>query len=320
MSSRRRPEGRAPVIRDFDFLRPNKLSREHVRALTLVQETFTRGFSTQLASVLRCVSQMKVTSIEQRTWDEYVRSAPSPAFGILLNLAPLPGASMLLLPLDVSYTIVELLLGGGANVGGEHPNRALSEIETVLARGFIERILPELQVAFEPLETIRPSIFGIESNPQFAQIAGATDLVIACEFSVKIDAVESAASLCIPFSSLAGVLEDVASQGALANFQIDIDAARRKIAARTEDLDIDVSARFKQRTMRSSDILALEPGDILPLEMGTEEPLVLWAGNKPVQKVKLGRRGKRVAVEILEPVLLDNATANGTNRHQGGRR
>lgn len=319
-SKRRRPEGREPVIRPFDFLRPNKLTREHVRSLSLVQETFTRGFATQLASVLRSVSQLSVTNIEQQTWDEYVRSVPSPCFGVLLNFGTLPGAGMLALPLDISYTIVELLMGGSSSVGGKYPDRALSEIESGLLRSFVERVLPELRVAFEPLWDIQPSILALESNPQFAQIAGPTDLVIVVNYDVLIDNVTSKATMCIPYTSLQEVLDSVSAQGNLANVQVDLVRARERVARRAEEVPVNVAARFQNRRMKSSEILALQPGDVIKLGVSVEEPLVLWAGGRPAYRVKPGKQGRRTAVEVLSPMLVDGRVLSDTSEKRGGTR
>lgn len=315
---RRRVEGRTPVVRPFDFLRPNKLNREHIRSLTLVQETFTRGFTTQLASVLRSVSQVTPKVIEQKTWDEYLRSAPSPCYGILLSLAPLPGAALLTLPLDVSYTIVELLLGGGALSGRKIPDRALSEIESVLLHSFIDRVLPELKAAFEPLCSLDPKIIGVEANLQFAQIAGPTDLTIVTEYEITLDNVTSQATLCIPFNMLQETLEEVTAQGKLTNVQVDLVRARERVARRAEEVQVSVSARFQHKTMRSSEIMKLQPGDLIKLDCNVEEPLILWAGGRPAYRVKLGKKGKKTAVEVLAPMMLDASSLSGTNERRGG--
>ena len=89
--------------RPFDFRRQNKLSREHVRTLQIVQETFCRGFSTMLASHLRTVCHVSIRSIEQHSYDEYVRELPNPTLLTLLSMAPLPGAAILQLPTDIAY-------------------------------------------------------------------------------------------------------------------------------------------------------------------------------------------------------------------------
>ena len=79
--------------------------------MQIVQETFARGLSTMLASQLRSVCQVSIRSIDQRSYDEYVRELPNPTFLTLLSLNPLSGAAIFQLPLDVTFCAIELLLG-----------------------------------------------------------------------------------------------------------------------------------------------------------------------------------------------------------------
>src|SRR4051812_39276271 len=99
-------------VRPFDFRRPNKLNRDHLRNLQIVHETFARQFTTVLSSTLRTVAHVSVTSIDQLTYDEYVRSTPNPTFLAILSTPPWTGTSAFQLPLKITLTAIDLLLGG----------------------------------------------------------------------------------------------------------------------------------------------------------------------------------------------------------------
>ena len=96
----------------YDFRRPNKFTREHVRALQIASETFARQFTTVLSTTLRTVSQVQAKGIHQLTYDEYIRDVPNPTYLAILSLPPLAGASIFHLPLPVVMTAVDRLLGG----------------------------------------------------------------------------------------------------------------------------------------------------------------------------------------------------------------
>lgn len=299
-----RKKGRERVVRPFDFRRPNKLSREHVRALSIVQEAFTRGVGTQLASVLRAVSQMRTVSIEQKTWDEYLAQTASPCYVAVLSLSPLPGATLLCLPLEAAYTIVELQMGGSGLVGQQHPERALSEIENGVLRGFVERLMPELRNAFVSLSNITPRILAVESSAQFAQVAGPNDPVVVVQYSLTIDAVSTSASLCIPYSSLQGVLDENTNAVSLTSVQYDAAATRRNILAQVQGVPVSVSARFAPCPMLATDVLNLKVGDVVRLGSSTDAALTLYAEEQPTHLVKVGKSGRKIAVEVIESVLV----------------
>lgn len=319
-TAQRAAGAREKTVRTFDFLRPNKLSREHVRTLTLVMESFTRGVSTQLASQLRSVAQVVVKSVEQKTWDEYVRQAPAPSHVAIMQLDPLPGAGILTLPLEIAFTIAEMLMGGAGSIGGEVPQRSLTEIETALMRSFIDRLIPELRVSFEPLCAVEPRVIGVESNPQFAQIASPTDLVVEIALQFSIDSVTADATLCLPWGTIGQVLEDLSDKGQLANMKVDAEKARERMVSRVDDVQIEVAARLKPAKLKSSQILDLAVGDVLLLGVQKDEPLVLWTGDRATHRAKAGKRGKRTAIEVLGSVMLDSTGSFLTNERRGGTR
>jgi flagellar motor switch protein FliM len=116
-----------------------------------------------------------------------VRDLANPNLLTLLSLEPLIGAAIFQLPLEIAFCAVELMMGGGAIE--EHPSRPLTELELQLIRGILDRALPELRYAFEPVVATEPKIMSQESNPQYAQIAAPTDMVIVVAFDIRIESV-----------------------------------------------------------------------------------------------------------------------------------
>src|SRR5437763_8639354 len=130
----------------YDFRRPNKFNREHVRALQIANETFARQWTTLLSSTLRAVSQVSLRKIEQFTYDEYIREIPNPSYLAVLALRPLAGTAVLHLPLPVVMAAVDRLVGGPGSA--RQPRRGVTEIEASLLRTLKGRILRELACGF----------------------------------------------------------------------------------------------------------------------------------------------------------------------------
>ena len=281
----------------YDFRRQSTLSREHVRTMQIVQDTFARGFSTMLASQLRSVTQVTIQSIEQQSYDEYVRDLANPNLITMLSLAPLSGAAIFQLPLEVAFCAVELMLGGGGHA--EQPARPLTELELQLIRGIIERALPELRYAFEPVVVTEPKIVSQESNPQYAQIAAPTDMVIVVAFDVRIESISGTATLCLPFSSLQPHLEAL-SATSLYGIQnmVNLAETRERLQEHVGETPVTVSAQFRQLGMTANDLVQLKVGDIVPLSHPLDEPLTLLVGDIPTYHARIGRRNRRLAMLI----------------------
>ena len=202
-----------PNVVPFDFRRPNKFSRDHVRAFQIVHETFARQLSTVLATTLRAGANCTLGTVEQLTYDEYVRSLPNPSYLIVLSLSPLPGAAILQFPLPIVFAAIDRLLGGtGDSVS---PKRPLTEIESNLMRSVVDRTLRELEYAYETLVRVEAEIVQQEFNPQFAQIAAPSDMAMVVSFDTRIGEKHGNATICVPFSTMQPVLESLASQSLL---------------------------------------------------------------------------------------------------------
>jgi flagellar motor switch protein FliM len=292
--------------REFDFRRQSTLSREHVRTMQIVQETFARGMSTMLASQLRCVTSVSIQSVEQHSYDEYVRDLPNPTLLTLMSLSPLTGAAIFQLPLEIAFCAAELLMGGSGHP--EQPGRPLTDLELTLIRGILDRTLPELRYAFEPVVLTEPEILSQEANPQYAQIAAPTDMVIIVSFEIKLESVTGIATLCIPFSSLQPHLDALSATSLYASqSQGNVEEIRERLVEHVGETPVTVAVEFRPVEMTASDISRLAVGDVVLLSHPVDAPLTMLVGGVPTHHARIGRKQRRLAVLIDSPA--DAATA-----------
>jgi flagellar motor switch protein FliM len=301
----------------YDFRRPNKFNREHVRALQIANETFARQFTTVLSTTLRAVSAVTAKNIGQLTYDEYIRDIPNPSHLAILSLPPLAGAAIFHIPLTVVMSAVDRLLGGPGS--GFLPNRPPTEIEASLVRSLLGRVLRELAYAFEPLVALEPQVIHQESNPQFAQIASPTDMVVVLEYDIRIGAHEGEATLCIPFTSLQPVLDEVTGNALLTGrVGGDPGAVRSALAHSMGAAPLPLSVQFSPVTLSLAEIVDLRPGDVLPLAHPVDASLEVSVAGRRQFFARPGRRGKRLAcvitsVESPKPTPTHRAAAAPTH-------
>jgi flagellar motor switch protein FliM len=284
-------------VRPFDFRRPNKLNRDHLRNLQIVHETFARQFTTVLSSTLRAITHVSVTSIDQLTYDEYVRLTPNPTFMAILATPPWTGTSAFQLPLKIALTAIDLLLGGH---GKGTPERSLTDIELGLMKNLIDRAMSELTYAFNSVAEVHPQISRHESNPQFAQIAAPSDMMMVVTFMVKINEDEGLATLCFPYTTLQPVLDSFS--GNLAQVLPTGARARgsaNKLRKALMGVQLDFRAEFPAVSVAAQELATLQPGDVIPLGISTETPITGIVGGVPTFVVRPARKGKRLACQIL---------------------
>ncbi|MEV8507330.1 flagellar motor switch protein FliM [Actinoplanes sp. NPDC051475] len=292
----RRGGGTGPTA--YDFRKPIKLSREHIRTLQISFETFARSCGTLLTTRLRTVSSVSLISIEQLTYDEYVASLNNPTVIAVVALDPLPGTVLLEMGSSAVMTAIDHMLGGP---GGPQPERPLTEVEMPLLRGLLERMLGELRYGFESLIDIQPNLREIEYNAQFLRAHQPGDAVVVASYEMKIGTEECVASILLPFNTILPVLE---RQDA-----IELTPAERQVRATSlhrltvglSAAPIDVAVRFQPIRMRTDDIVDLRPGDVVPLGHATSVPLEVTVNETVFAHAVPGNQGARLACLVVPP-------------------
>jgi flagellar motor switch protein FliM len=300
----RRPAGEPKL---YDFRRPSKLNREHVRGLQIAYETFARQFTTILTSTLRVVSQVELVSVTQMAYSDYVESLPSPSFMVLTSIEPLLGTAILQIPQETAMLCIDRLLGGPGK--DQQPERALTEIETELMRALSQRVVHELRYAFEGLTPVNGSVIGLESNPQFAQVATASDVMVVASFEMHAAGQEGAATLAMPFASVYPVLEAALNSKRIDKRGVAIESART-MHNRMSDVPLEVAVQFQPVTLTPNQILTLGVGDVLPLGQPTSFPLQVRAGGITFAHAVPGSKGKHLACLIVEEPVLEEGKAH----------
>lgn len=283
--------------RTYDFRRPTKLSREHVRVLQIAQESFARQSTTVLTTLLRAGARLELLGIEQFSYDDYVETLPNPVFLSTFSLEPLAGKGLLAYPLDIAMAIVDHMLGGSGMAA--QPVRPMTAMETTITDHLVNRLLDEFATAFGTITDLQPALLGHEYNPQLAQAASGSDTVMVATFAMAVGAREGEATLVLPFSSFAQSLNNAASP------QLSESALRkRKRAAEalTERLNlvpVDVSVRFAPLTVSSADLLSLAVGDVLLLRHPPDAPLEVTTNDVTFAYAIASNHRRRLAAAIV---------------------
>lgn len=287
----------------YDFRRPVKLTREHVRTLQIAFETYARGCGTLLTTRLRVVSSMALASIDQLNYDEYVNSLNNPTVVSTVSLDPLPGTVLMEMSSMLTMASIDHMLGGP---GGVQPERPLTEVEMPLLRGLLERMLGEFAYGFDTLVKLQPKLGGLEYNAQFLRAHQPGDAVIVALFDMKVGEAEANATICLPFNTILPVLERLDKVELTAAERNAKENARRGLSAGLSAAPIDVAVRFQPIRMRTDDIVGLSPGDVVPLSHPTSAPLEITVNNTTFGYAVPGNQGARLACLVVPPPTEEN--------------
>lgn len=287
------PEG----PRVYDFRRPTKLSRDHVRVLELAFDTLARQWTTLFTTTLRTVSTVEVGTIQQVTYDEYISSLSTPTALFLLDLDPVPGAGLLDVALPTAMNVVDHLLGGPG--GTTVPQRSFTEIESTLLVSMFDRALAELPYAFEALMPLSATVGEIEQSPQFAQAASPSDSFIVGALQLTVGTQTCTATLALPFTDVFSQIERALAGAAAGRGRSDKDASSRAVSARLTETAVDVSVVIGPTPVRMADVISLRPGDVVRLGHALSEPLAVTSAGMTFAHAVPGSEGSRMACLIV---------------------
>ncbi|HQQ50479.1 MAG TPA: flagellar motor switch protein FliM, partial [Spirochaetota bacterium] len=197
-------------VKIYDFRRPDKFSKDQIRTLQMMHETFARLTTTALSAQLRALVSVHVASVDQLTYEEFIRSIPNPTTLAVINMDPLKGSAVLEIDPSITFTIIDKLFGGTGE--STKISRELTDIELSVMEGIIVRILGNLREAWSNVIDLRPRLGNIETNPQFAQIVPPNDMVVLVTLETKVGEVEGMMNLCIPYITIEPVISKLSAQ------------------------------------------------------------------------------------------------------------
>lgn len=195
-------------IKLYDFRRPDKISKDQLRQIMLLHETFSYDLMTVLSKKLRTLVKLHVTSVDQMTWEEYLRSIPVPTTLGIFQMGN-SGHSVFEIDPALSFAMIDRMFGGEGIIC--KISRELSDIEILIMKNVYKNILDCLHEAWKSFSTIH-SLVNIETNPNFATIVPMTEMMILVTFETKIGEIEGMMNLALPFTTIEDVLPKMTSK------------------------------------------------------------------------------------------------------------
>ena len=288
-------------LKVYDFRRPDKFSKDQIRTLQMMHETFARLTTTSLSAQLRALVHVHVVSVDQLTYEEFTRSIPSPTTLGIINMDPLKGSSVIEVDPSITFAIIDRLFGGK----GEplKTNRELTDIELSVIEGIIVRLLGNLRESWANVIDLRPRLGNIETNPQFAGIVPPTSMVVLTTFDTKVGDVEGMMNFCIPYITIEPIISKLSAQFWYSSIKKGVTTENLNlIKEQIADVKLEVVAKLAETELRFRDIAAVRDGDVIRFNQNVTSDVEIIIGNSIKYRGKPGVVGKRRAVQVQEVI------------------
>ena len=296
-------EGKAANV--YDFKHPNRVSKDQLRTLQTIHETFAKTFNAYLAVRLRTIVDINLISVDQLQYSEFILSISDPSCIYIFRIEELNGVAIMELSPNLVLYIVDRLFGGKGQASEDA--RPITNIEQTIMKKIVEKAMENLSTAWQQVAPLTFILEGFESNPDVVQIAPPGETVITISLEVKIQDTSSLMNICFPYL----ILEDIISK---LNVQHFISMSKKEtseeqintIHDRLKLSSLPVIAYLGRTEIAVKDILDLKLGDVIQLRKRVEDLLEISIGGNKKYFGRPGIKGKKKAIKIVRTVNHDD--------------
>lgn len=288
-------------VKDYDFKRPAKFSKEHLRTLEIIYEHYGRLISTNLPVYLRKNVQVSVASSETVTFSEFTNALSNPVILGIVDFNPLNGNAIIELSSNLGFAMIDRMLGGqGVPL---EKSRDFSDIEMTILQKLMVICMQLMREPWRNVAEINPMMERIETNAQFAQVIAPSDMVAIISLSVKIGEAEGFMNICLPYFTLEDVMDKLNTKYWYSTMQKnDNENYEEHLEVLIKKIDVPVKAILGRSQVSVNDFLNLQVGDIIRLDSRVDSEMDVFVGNIQKFKALPGSSKDNYAVRITSVI------------------
>ncbi|MCR4781987.1 MAG: flagellar motor switch protein FliM [Lachnospiraceae bacterium] len=288
-------------VKEYDFARPSKFSKEHLRTLEMIFEHYGRLLSTNLPIYLRKNIQVEVMNAEAISYMEFSNALSNPVLLGVIDFSPLKGNIIIEMASKLGYAIVDRLLGGNGDPIDKL--RDFSEIELLLIERIMNVCVNLLREPWANVLDVNPRMERIETNSQFAQIISPSEMTAVITVNIKIGDVEGLMNVCLPYITLEPIMDKLNTKFWYSNMQEKDDQTYNSTVERLINKSaIPVNVVLGKSSISVHDFSSLRPGDIIRLDSKVDDELSVYVGDILKFTGLPGTRGKQYAVRVTKVI------------------
>lgn len=286
-------------VRTYDLASHERIVRGRMPTLEMVNERFARYTRISLFNLLRRAADVTVGGVQVMKYGDYVHTLYVPTSMNLIRVSPLRGTALFIMDAKLVFKLVDNFFGGD----GRHAKiegREFTPTETRLIHKALEQFFLDLEEAWSPVKELTFEHLGHEMNPAMANVINPTEVVVVSTFQVDLEGGSGEFHVAMPYSMLEPIRDLLVS-----GFQNSEDEKdeRWQIALQRDilmaRLPLEMSVAEQDMTLR--DVLELEEGDIIPIEL--PEKFELKANKVPVYNCTMGVSRGNLAVKIVDQIV-----------------
>ena len=284
----------------YNFRRPDKFSKEHLKALQDIHRDFARHLVNVLTGYLRMEVEIDVISVDQLTYEEYVCSMPSHVQNMIFKLNPLSGEISLGMSPEVLAVVLDRMLGG-SGVITDHA-KELTQIEELLTTKFVEKIIKILEEAWGTILPVKSEFVTLANGYHSVPITTSGEIVTLISFEVRLGQKSfGLMNICFPYPVLETVLPKLTPQyiyqhaGVVAN-----EIGKNETLEKIKNAELEMEVILGTTNIEINDVLDLKVDDVIKLDQKLNEELIACVNKEKKFYVTPGIVQNKICVKIAD--------------------
>ncbi|MFD1333761.1 flagellar motor switch protein FliM [Methylopila musalis] len=284
------------------------VSYERLPMLEIVFDRLVRLLTTSLRNFTSDNVEVSLDGIKSVRFGDYLNSIPLPAILSVFRAEQWDGFGLMTVDSALTYSIIDVLLGGRRGVTTmKVEGRPYTTIETSLVQRMIEVVLVDAEHAFRPISEIRFSLDRLETNPRFAAITRSANAAILVNLRIDMEDRGGRIEMLIPYATLEPIRDVLLQQFMGEKFGRDA-TWEGHLATEIWQAKADVHAVLYEKRLPLREIMNLDVGDTLMLDVKPDDLVELRCGDQVLTEGRMGRAGEHVAVQVMRPLRRSKTT------------
>ncbi len=287
----------------YDFKRPNRVSKEQLRAVKGIHDKMARNLASQVSSIMRSIVEIQLHSVDQMTYGEFLMSLPIPTSFNVFSIKPLDGSCVIEINPSIAFPMIDRLLGG---IGESFEStRELTDIELNLLDAILRIVMQRLKEAWAPVTDMYPTVEAKESSPNVVQIVSQNEIVIMVVMEIIIGNSSGMINICYPVIHLEPILSRLANRDIMLGETSAKKSRNKELNALIGRAEVFSEAILGKTTLRVGELLDLEVGDIVRLDRPADDHAVISIDKKDLFLGEIGLHRFRKSMKIEKLIRSD---------------
>ena len=282
-------------VRDYNLANQERIVRGRMPTLEVINERFARNIRIGLFNLIRKSPEVAIGGIKVQKFSAFLRDIVVPTNFNLVSVRPLRGSGLIVCDPNLVFAVIDSLFGGTGKFHTRIEGRDFSATEQRVILRLVECITAEYRRAWQGIYPLELEYQRSEMQPQFANIATPSEIVVATSFTFEIGDTSGMVHFCIPYSTLEPIRDVLYS-----TMQGDSAEPDRRwinlLKTQIQAAEVELVAELATAPATVEQLLALKPGDFIELDLSPA--IEAKVDGVPVLECHYGTSSGRYALKV----------------------